>query len=83
MGPALGIGACGMLASVGWFTAMTLQNASYVRAVGQVERRLSEAARMGFRTAFVSPRGRPRAVPEGIRIVETADVRELVEHLFP
>lgn len=53
-----------------------------LRAVGQVERRLSEAARMGFSTAFVSARGRPRTVPEGIRIVETADVRELVEHLF-
>lgn len=54
-----------------------------LRAVGQVERRLSEAARMGFETAFVSARGRPRVAPEGIRIVETSDVRELVEHLFP
>ena len=26
-----------MLASVGWFTAFTLQNASYVRALGQIE----------------------------------------------
>ena len=26
-----------MLGSVGWFTAMTLQNAAIVRAVGQVE----------------------------------------------
>ncbi len=26
-----------MLGSVGWFTAMALQNAAYVRAVGQVE----------------------------------------------
>ena len=26
-----------MLGSVGWFTAMTIQNAAYVRAVGQVE----------------------------------------------
>jgi drug/metabolite transporter (DMT)-like permease len=31
------VGAAGMAASVGWFTAMTLQNAAYVRAVGQVE----------------------------------------------
>ena len=54
-----------------------------LRAVGQVERRLSEAARMGFGTAFVSARGRPRVTPEGIRIVETTDVRQLVEHLFP
>ena len=31
------VGLASMLGSVGWFTAMTLQNAAYVRAVGQVE----------------------------------------------
>ena len=31
------VGVSGMVTSVGWFTAMTLQNAAYVRAVGQVE----------------------------------------------
>lgn len=31
------VGFAGMLGSVGWFTAMTLQNAAYVRALGQVE----------------------------------------------
>jgi drug/metabolite transporter (DMT)-like permease len=31
------VGLTGMAASVGWFTAMTLQNAAYVRAVGQIE----------------------------------------------
>ncbi len=31
------VGVTGMLASVGWFTAFTLQNASYVRALGQIE----------------------------------------------
>ena len=30
-------GLAGALASMAWFTAFTLQNASYVRAVGQVE----------------------------------------------
>jgi drug/metabolite transporter (DMT)-like permease len=30
-------GASGMIASAGWFTAMTIQNAAYVRALGQVE----------------------------------------------
>jgi drug/metabolite transporter (DMT)-like permease len=34
---ALWVGVAGMLASVGWFTAMTLQNAAYVRALGQIE----------------------------------------------
>lgn len=31
------VGLAGMLASAGWFTAMTIQNAAYVRALGQVE----------------------------------------------
>jgi drug/metabolite transporter (DMT)-like permease len=31
------VGVTGMLGSLGWFTAMTLQNAAYVRALGQVE----------------------------------------------
>jgi drug/metabolite transporter (DMT)-like permease len=35
--PALSVGASGVLASICWFTAFTLQNAAYVRAVGQIE----------------------------------------------
>lgn len=31
------VGLTGMLGSLGWFTAMTLQSAAYVRALGQVE----------------------------------------------
>ena len=31
------VGLSGALASIGWFTAFTLQNASYVRALGQIE----------------------------------------------
>jgi drug/metabolite transporter (DMT)-like permease len=34
---AVWVGAIGMIASAGWFTAMTLKNAAVVRAVGQVE----------------------------------------------
>ena len=33
----LPVGIAGMLGSLGWFTAFALQNAAYVRAVGQVE----------------------------------------------
>jgi len=33
----LAIGIAGALGSIGWFTAMTLQNAAYVRALGQIE----------------------------------------------
>lgn len=54
-----------------------------LRPVGQVERRLAEAARMGFTSAYVAARRRPRGAPEGLRIMETADVRELIDHLFP
>lgn len=35
--PCLFIGLTSAIGSVGWFTAMALQNASYVKAVGQVE----------------------------------------------
>jgi len=31
------VGLAGMMASVGWFTAMTIRNAAHVRALGQVE----------------------------------------------
>jgi drug/metabolite transporter (DMT)-like permease len=33
----LAIGVAGAVGSIGWFTAMTLQNAAYVRALGQIE----------------------------------------------
>lgn len=33
----LWVGVTGMLGSLGWFAAMTLQNAAYVRALGQIE----------------------------------------------
>jgi len=35
--PALAVGIAGFLASAAWFTAITLENAAYVRAVGQIE----------------------------------------------
>ncbi len=35
--PAAAVGLAGAAASVGWVTAMTLQNAAYVRTLGQVE----------------------------------------------
>ena len=33
----LAVGIAGVLASIGWFTAFTLQNGAYVRALGQIE----------------------------------------------
>ncbi|MEM7196633.1 MAG: EamA family transporter, partial [Pseudomonadota bacterium] len=35
--PSMLVGLAGVLASIGWFTAFTIQNASYVRALGQIE----------------------------------------------
>ena len=35
--PSLSVGVAGALASIGWFTAFTMQNAAYVRALGQIE----------------------------------------------
>ena len=34
---AIWVGASGALGSIGWFTAMSIQNAALVRAVGQIE----------------------------------------------
>ena len=35
--PATAVGVFGALTSIGWFSAFTLQNATYVRALGQIE----------------------------------------------
>jgi DNA repair protein RadA/Sms len=53
-----------------------------LRAVGQVERRLAEAARMGFRTAYLPSRAVPARPPEGIRLVPLDDVASLVRTMF-
>ena len=42
------VGLVGMLGSAGWFTAMTLENAAYVRAVGQIELVFAFAASVLF-----------------------------------
>jgi len=50
-----------------------------LRAVGQLERRLAEAARLGFTEAWVPARSSPGpTVPQGIRVVEIADVASLL-----
>ncbi|MDQ3606175.1 MAG: DNA repair protein RadA [Gemmatimonadota bacterium] len=54
-----------------------------IRLVGQIERRLTEAARMGFRTAYLSPKARPSSAPRGLTVVEVEDVRALIARLFP
>jgi DNA repair protein RadA/Sms len=53
-----------------------------LRPVSQIERRLTEAARMGFRAAYLSPRAVPQSVPPGIRAIPVEDVRTLVDRIF-
>ena len=53
--------------------------AGEVRPVTGPHRRLAEAARLGFETAFVPPRVVGAGpVPDGIRVVEVPDVRSVV-----
>lgn len=53
-----------------------------LRPVGQMERRLGEAARLGFARAFVPARTRLGGEPP-LRIEEVDDVRSLFARLFP
>ncbi|HEX6589280.1 MAG TPA: DNA repair protein RadA [Longimicrobiales bacterium] len=52
------------------------------RSVGQVERRLAEARRLGFASAFVSSRAVPKTTPDGLRVVAVEDVNRMMERLF-
>jgi DNA repair protein RadA/Sms len=53
-----------------------------VRPVAHTERRLAEAAKMGFRTAFLAARGVPPRLPAGLNAVGVANVAALLERLF-
>jgi len=53
--PAMLVGISGGLASIGWFSAFTLQNATYVRALGQIELLFTFAATLLFFREKVSP----------------------------
>jgi DNA repair protein RadA/Sms len=53
-----------------------------LRAVGQIERRLAEAARMGFNWAYLPRRAVPAQTPKGLEVVGLRDVGELMERLF-
>ena len=53
-----------------------------IRPIGQVERRLAEAARMGFRRAHLAPRARPPQTPAGLEAVGTPELRGMVERVF-
>lgn len=53
-----------------------------IRPVSQAERRLTEGARMGLTTAYLSPRGIPSKVPKGIKTVGIATVGDLFKAIF-
>ena len=53
-----------------------------VRPVSQTERRLAEAAQLGFRTVYLSERALPRKSPDGIRVVGVGTLGNLFKDLF-
>ena len=54
-----------------------------IRPVAQTERRIGEAARLGFKQIFVSSYSALDGVPAGkIKVIKVSDVPELVKALF-
>ena len=53
-----------------------------IRPVSQTDRRVSEAARLGFKRIFVSKYASVEHVMKGIEVVKVGDVTELVKNLF-
>ena len=53
-----------------------------IRPVSQTERRIGEAARLGFKKMFISHFSPRMPQPEGISVVRVADVPALVKTLF-
>ena len=54
-----------------------------IRPVGQVDRRIGEASRLGFKKIFVSSYSALEGVKaNGIKVIRVADVPELVKELF-
>ena len=53
-----------------------------IRPVGQTDRRIGEAARLGFKKIFVSSFSSTDNAPKGISVVKVADVPALVKALF-
>ncbi|MBO4742327.1 MAG: DNA repair protein RadA [Bacteroidales bacterium] len=54
-----------------------------IRPVGQIDRRIGEAARLGFKKIFVSSYSALEGVQaKGIKVIRVADVPELVKELF-
>jgi len=50
-----------------------------LRSVPQIDRRLAEAARLGFARAIVPKRDRPIPPPVGLRVIDVTDVRDAID----
>mgnify|MGYP001828169787 CR=1 FL=1 len=72
--PATLVGLSGGLASIGWFSAFTLQNATYVRALGQIELVFTFVATLLFFREKVS-----RAELAGIALITAAIILVLLD----
>ena len=53
-----------------------------IRPVSQTDRRIAEAARLGFRTIFISSYGTVNHVSSDIRVLKVPDVPALCRTLF-
>ena len=53
-----------------------------IRPVNQTERRVTEAARLGFRKIYISSFSSVDNSPKGIEIVRVSDIPALVRNLF-
>ena len=53
-----------------------------IRPVAQADRRVAEAARLGFKRIFISSFASLEGAPKGIEVVKVADVPALVRKLF-
>jgi len=53
-----------------------------IRPVNQADRRVLEAARIGFKTIYISSYSTLEKVPEGIRVVKVSDIAALCKALF-
>ena len=72
--PAALVGLSGGLASIGWFSAFTLQNATYVRALGQIELVFTFVATLVFFREKVS-----RTEVAGIALITAAIILVLLD----
>jgi DNA repair protein RadA/Sms len=54
-----------------------------IRSVTQTERRLTEAAALGMRRAFVGERSVPRQTPSGLQVIGLRSVADCFQQLFP